>query len=210
MPEPKLDTKERILDAAEQLFAELGFSGTSLRAVTSSAGVNLAAVNYHFGSKEALLHAVLARRLGPVNEERLKWLERLETEAGDRPPAVREILRTLFAPALMALPESVARGIAGRIYAEPPSIAGPLMRELFAEVTQRYLAAIERALPDVPSDELKWRFNFVIGAMVQVLSGAAELAPIPGGLGPHDEQSVLQHLLDFAEAGMCAPAGGAR
>ena len=208
MAEPKQDTKERILDAAEQLFAEFGFSGTSLRAVTSSAGVNLAAVNYHFGSKQALLHAALGRRIAPVNEERLKWLERLETEAGERPLGVREILHSLFAPALGALPESVARGIAGRIYAEPPSVAGPLMHELFAEVTGRYLAALERALPEVAPLEIRWRFNFVIGAMVQVLSGAAELAPMPGGLAlAHDEQATLKRLLDFAEAGMCAPAG---
>ncbi len=204
MDEPKQDTKERILDAAEQLFAEFGFSGTSLRAVTSSAGVNLAAVNYHFGSKEALLHAVLGRRIAPVNEERLKWLERLESEAGER-PGVRDILQSLFAPALVALPESVARGIAGRIYAEPPSIAGPLMQDLFAEVTARYLAALERALPEVPPDEIKWRFNFVIGAMVHVVSGAAELSPMPGGLPQvHDTQATLERLLDFAEAGICA------
>ncbi len=204
------DTKERILDAAEALFAERGFNGTSLRAVTSAAGVNLAAVNYHFGSKEALLHAVLGRRVAPVNEQRVKWLERLEGEAAPGRARVRDILESLLSPALAAIPERIGRGIAGRIYAEPPDVAGPLLRDLFGDLSERYLAALERALPDLPRPELEWRFQFVIGVMVQVISGTAELAPMQGELvGLHDHAATLRRMLDFAEAGMLAPLGGA-
>ena len=203
------DTKERILDAAEELFAERGFRGTSLRAVTSAAGVNLAAVNYHFGSKEALLHAALGRRIGPVNEQRLKWLERLQAEAPDGRAQVRDILESLLAPAVHAIPEGVGRALAGRLYAEPPDVAGPLLRDLFADVAQHYLAALERSLPELPAAELAWRFQFVIGVMVQVISGMAELAPFARPLvGKDDREATVRRMLDFAEAGMLAPPGG--
>src|SRR3982750_849200 len=85
------DTKTRILDAAESLFMEHGFEATSLRQLTSAAGVNLAAVNYHFGSKEELFKGVLTRRLDPMNQERIELLGRVEREAGARPPTVEKV-----------------------------------------------------------------------------------------------------------------------
>src|SRR5690349_7711707 len=94
------DTKTRILDAAEQLFMEHGFEATSLRSLTAAAGVNLAAVNYHFGSKEELFQAVLTRRLDPMNQERIELLERVEREAGGKPSTVEKILFAMLIPAL--------------------------------------------------------------------------------------------------------------
>src|SRR5437762_5155319 len=94
------DTKSRILDVAEHLFMEHGFEATSLRSLTSSAGVNLAAVNYHFGSKEELFQAVLTRRLDPMNQERIELLKKLENGSGDRPIACERILAAMLVPAL--------------------------------------------------------------------------------------------------------------
>src|ERR1700752_4970176 len=93
-------TKARILDAAEALFMEHGFEATSLRAITASAGVNLAAVNYHFGSKEELFQAVPTRRLAPMNQERLDLLSELEREAGTDALPCDRILEAMFIPAL--------------------------------------------------------------------------------------------------------------
>src|SRR6478735_927974 len=93
-------TKTRILDAAERLFVEHGFEATSLRSLTSAAGVNLAAVNYHFGSKEELFQAVLTRRLDPMNQERIELLGRVEREAGGRTLSCDRILAAMFIPAL--------------------------------------------------------------------------------------------------------------
>src|SRR5918995_3621308 len=95
-----METKEKILDAAERLFATHGFAGTSLRAVTKEAGVNLAAVHYHFGTKEDLLRAVLSRIVIPVNRERLKMLEQVEAAAGSDPPSPAGVLQGFIAPAL--------------------------------------------------------------------------------------------------------------
>src|SRR5437762_13635541 len=86
------DTKTRILDAGEHLFMEHGFEATSLRQLTSAAGVNLAAVNYHFGSKEELFQAVLTRRLDPMNQERIQLLDRLEREAAGKAMSCEKIL----------------------------------------------------------------------------------------------------------------------
>src|SRR5213593_2222540 len=94
------DTKTRILDAAEHLFMEHGFEATSLRSLTTAAGVNLAAVNYHFGSKEELFQAVLTRRLDPMNQERIDLLAAVEHEAGSRAATVEKILFAMLIPAL--------------------------------------------------------------------------------------------------------------
>src|SRR5574340_767840 len=98
--EPSAGTKDRILDAAERLFAEHGFNGTSLRMITAAADVNLAAVNYHFRSKETLIEAVYKRRIGPANEKRLRMLDEYEAAAGDGAVPVENILRALVAPML--------------------------------------------------------------------------------------------------------------
>src|SRR3954471_17969486 len=94
------DTKTRILDAAEQLFTEQGFEATSLRSLTTAAGVNLAAVNYHFGTKEELFQAVLTRRLDPMNQERIELLERVERQAGGKPATVEKVIFAMLIPAL--------------------------------------------------------------------------------------------------------------
>src|SRR5579863_9327890 len=93
-----MTTKDRLLDAAERLFAQHGIEATSLRVITREAGVNLAAVNYHFQSKEALMHAVIARRLDPINEKRLAMLDACEAKAGEGPLAVDEVLHALLGP----------------------------------------------------------------------------------------------------------------
>ena len=107
---PGQDTKERILDAAESLFARSGVEGASLRAITRTAGVNLAAVHYHLGSKEALLAAVLVRRVGPVNQARLKRLEELEGEAQGAPCELEALLRAFLEPPIRML-EAEERGV---------------------------------------------------------------------------------------------------
>lgn len=99
-----MDTKQRILDAAEQLFAEHGFDGASLRAITGIAGVNLAAVNYHFKSKESLIQAVLARKLGPINQRRLALLDAYEADAGSKPVPLEKIVHAMIGPMVRPVP----------------------------------------------------------------------------------------------------------
>src|SRR6478735_1424018 len=140
------DTKTRILDVAEGLFMEHGFEATSLRQLTTAAGVNLAAVNYHFGTKEELFQAVLTRRLDPMNQERV------EREAGGRPATVEKVIFAMLIPALRLARDEERGGknflrVLGRAYADPAPFIRHFLSEQYAGMIGRYKEAFLRALP---------------------------------------------------------------
>jgi len=202
------DTKERILDAAERLFAAHGFAGTSLRAVTKEAGVNLAAVHYHFGTKGDLLRAVLSRIVIPVNRERLEMLERVEAAAGNDPPSLEGILEAFIAPDLRLIRDLGERGVIitrflGRSYTEPAEMVQALSREHYEELAQRFVEAFARALPEVPQTEVYWRFRLVVGVLTYTL---ADTDPT-GGYGEDlsDVDGTVRRLVAFLAAGLRAP-----
>jgi len=206
-------TKDRILDAAEQLFAERGFAATSLRRITAAAQVNLAAVNYHFHSKEALIRAVFARRLDLVNQQRLQLLEACQQRAGKGPPPLEEVLEAFFGPALR-----LGRGLAqsginfqrlmGRMYAEPGQQFRSMLQEQFKEVAVRFRAALRKALPALPPVELYWRVHFMIGAMAHTLAGVDYLQFVSEGqCDPSDVEGTIRRMVVFLAAGLRAPAG---
>src|SRR5256885_9532365 len=120
---PPHETRTRILDAAEELFMQHGFEATSMRLLTGKAGVNLAAVNYHFGSKDALIEALFRRRLDPMNGARIAELDRLETESAGRALAAEAIIRAFVGPSLRLMEDkSGGRNfirLLGRTYTEP-------------------------------------------------------------------------------------------
>ncbi|MCX4164462.1 MULTISPECIES: TetR/AcrR family transcriptional regulator [Paraburkholderia] len=172
---PAGDTKSRILDAAEALFVECGYEAMSLRQITSRAEVNLAAVNYHFGNKEALIHAMLSRRLDRLNEERLKLLERFDALLGTR-LTCEHVLGAMFIPALRLSREPRVGGKAflrllGRAYTDPSSFIRDFLGAHYASVAERFFEAFQRALPHLPREELGWRLHFAIGALSGVLAG---------------------------------------
>ena len=193
-------TRQKILDAAESLIIEHGFAATSLRAIANQADVNLAATHYHFGSKQGLLAAVFHRRMGPVTEARLKRLE--EVELSGEAITVRKVLTAFFAPFHDAMRSGLIRilpGLVARMYAEPPALTKPIMEGEFSEVAGRYIAAMHRARPDLSEEELRWRFHFMIGSMIQLLQFHAPLGM------PSSEaalQEGLNRLLDFTVAGI--------
>ncbi len=206
------DTKVRILDAAERLFSERGFAGTSLRSVTSAAGVNLAAVHYHFGGKGALLQETLHRRVAPINQERLKRLARLEARAGGGPPGVEEIVAAFLEPALQIGddPESGGawvRKLAARVFAEPRELVAPILRQEFHEVSERFVAALARALPHVPRAELEWRYQFAVGVLIFVVAERYITNLTDFDLEPGNNDAMLRRMLAFIVDGLRAPAG---
>ncbi len=156
------DTKDRILNAAEHIFAEQGLEAVSLRAVTTEAGVNIAAVNYYFGSKAALLQAMTQRHFAPVNTEQLHGLEILETDRQEL--SVEAILRAYTMPIFAMFDAQRGREwMQAKIMAfraDPsPHINTQTESEADAEVISRYYEAMRRAIPYVPADELWWRFE---------------------------------------------------
>ncbi len=205
------DTKKRILDAAEALFAERGFDATSMRAITAAAGVNLAAVNYHFGSKEALLRAIVAERLGTINERRLAMLDEGEAEAGDRPVPLEKVLRAFVEPVLRLGGDPAAGGtgfgiLLGRMYSWPSS---QMQRVLVSEMkgtVERFRNAFRRAAPDLPPTELYWRIGLSIGAMAFTLAAAGLLRAISDGLcDPSDKDETVERVMAFVLGGLRAP-----
>jgi AcrR family transcriptional regulator len=204
------DTKTLILDAAEQAFADLGFDAASLRHIISMAGVNLAAIHYHFGSKEALLAAVFRRRIGPVTAERFARLDALEARYPDGPLPVEEVLRALVEPALRMARDPDKGGPAvvrlfGRTIAEPSEMLQKLLAQEFGETFQRFVGALARALPELPPPTRMWRILFVLGSMGQVMCDPSNMKECSGGLcDPADMDTALDELTTFLAAGLRA------
>lgn len=204
------DTKRDILDAAEQLFAARGPHSTSLRQIIARARVNLAAVHYHFGSKESLLRAVMARRLVPLNAERLELLEEQERAHGRRVIPLKKVLAALVGPALRLSRNpnkggSVFMQLLGRCFMEPdPKIQAMLDRQL-AEVAGRFIPALKRALPKLPEEDFYWRIHFLVGAMAHTMADAERLRTFSGGrCNPDDTEVMIGQLVDFLAAGFNA------
>jgi len=203
---PQHETRTRILDAAEELFMQHGFEGTSMRHLTSRAGVNLAAVNYHFGSKHALIEAVFRRRLDPMNAERIAALERLQD------PSPEKIIRAFVGPSLSLIADSAGGGrnfirLLGRTYSEPAKEIRALIGQMYAPAMERYKAALKRALPQMPEDELVWRMHFMFGTLAYTLA-ATDTVQLIAGCKPEDRYDAAlleERLTAFLAAGLHAP-----
>ncbi len=207
------DTKERILDAAEALFMEQGFAATSLRMITTRAGVNLAAVNYHFGSKDELIKAVFTRRLGPLNLERIALLDELEERAEGRPLQPEQVLEAFLISGVRVARDARRGGtlfmrLLGRAFAEPTEQVRQLMPRQFQEVVARYQAALARALPELPERELVWRLHFIFGAIAYTMGGSDVLrltSRHPLKEEGTDAETLIRHLVPFLAGGLTAP-----
>ncbi len=208
---PPRGTKHRILNAAEALFAERGFEATSLRAITTSAEANLAAVNYHFGSKQELVKAVLERRVRPMNEERLRLLHACEAEAGGGNPTLESILAAFLKPPFEMCHRQNGGGavivrLFGRTYTEPGDELWKLFIGQFREVLERFGSALSRALPELPRRELFWRMHFMVATLIQTLADMRRLEMISGGeCDPTDFDAAVERLVPFLAAGLRAP-----
>jgi AcrR family transcriptional regulator len=203
---PQHETRTRILDAAEELFMQHGFEGTSMRALTTRAGVNLAAVNYHFGSKDALIEAVFRRRLDPMNAERISALEELER------PEPEAIIRAFLRPSLRMIEDAKSGErnfirLLGRTYTEPTKGIRALIGKMYAPAMERYKNALERALPQMPRDELVWRMHFMFGTLAYTLA-ATDTVQLIAGCKPedrYDARLLEDRLTAFLAAGLHAP-----
>lgn len=205
------DTKEAILDAAEAVFAEAGFEKASIRQIVAKAGVNLAAIHYHFGSKDALIEAVFTRCIGPINVQRLGLLEAVEASHPEGPLPMEAVLEAFLAP-MLRMREAKAKGLRmarlyGRLVGESTDILHQMMSRQFGGVVKRFGGALKRSLPDVAEGDLMWRFFFTVGAAAQLMLDPPGFKKISRGLcDPGDVDTALQQLVRFAAAGMRASA----
>ncbi|WP_067518101.1 TetR/AcrR family transcriptional regulator [Endozoicomonas ascidiicola] len=202
-------TVDRILDAAEKLFAEHGFAETSLRSITSKAGVNLAAVNYHFGSKKALIQAVFSRFLDPFVQNLSGALA--DYESGEKEVDLEGILHLLVDQIMAVQPRksqdlSVCMRLIGLAYTQGQGHLKKYLREVYGDVFQQYLQLMVKACPELPIDDLFWRVYFMLGSAVFTLSGANALRAIAeSDYGVHhDLEEIMRKMVPFMAAGLRA------
>jgi AcrR family transcriptional regulator len=207
-PEGVSLTREHILNAAEEVFAELGYAGTSLREIVERAQVTKALANYYFGSKEKLFEEILLRRGLPVVEERMAALAELQRTKGSA-TTVRDLVDVYLSP-LLRMPRTASTRnfmrIHARLHMEPEEFALTLRRKVYNESTRAYAQAIHVAMPHLPLKTVYWRLILLVGANLYAISDTHRIEELSKGeCNPDDINEVVEHVIDFVCAGLLAP-----
>lgn len=200
-------TKDRILNAAEVLFAEHGFGGTSLRQVTGLAQVNIAAVNYHFGSKDNLVNEVFRRRMDEMSQRRLAALDKAREDA---PGNIEAILAAFITPALAMSHDDGGNGgafirVIARAYAEQNDGLRQFLSEHYGHVQREFAKALAHCLPDLNKQTLYWRLDFLSGALTYAMADYGMIKRRAGVSEASHREQCAQQLIAFATAGLQAP-----
>lgn len=207
-----MSTKNKILDAAEQAFADKGFNGTSLREITSKAEVNLAAVNYHFGSKKELIKAVMSRYMNELSP-------RLETALlalcdNKQQPSLVEVFSAFVEP-LLALNQFKKKGtsnflqLLGRGYTDSQGFLRWFLTTQYPNVIDYFISAMKKAYPELNKEEMFWRLHFTMGTLVFTMSSSDALIDIAKNdfADDIDIAGVIQRVIPYIAAGVAAPIG---
>lgn len=204
------DTRTSILDAAERLFAEHGFAETSLRAITSEADVNLAAVNYHFGSKKALIQAVFARYLDPFSEQLAVSLKEQEHNSGITVEQVLALLMERMASIESHNGQGLPRfmKLLGLAYSQSQGHLKRYLTDTYGDVMRQYFVLLRSACPELAPADLYWRSYFMLGSVVFTLSGAETLKAIARRDFAIDDSTstILTRMIPFLAAGLREPS----
>ncbi len=204
-----LQTPDRILATAEEMFAEQGYWGVSLRSITRASGVNIAAIHYHFGSKQELLERIFEKRCGPMNEDRLRLLADCREGAG-RPPLLEQILEAYLRPSFIwpSDPDGARRFLRLRavLSHEHETLAADLISRHFNEISRSFVEAVAAVLPDCSEEEIFWRFQFLLAAQYYTLSNPGRIVILSKGkCDPEDAEASLRHMVPFCAAVFRAP-----
>ncbi|MGD1897800.1 MAG: TetR/AcrR family transcriptional regulator [Phormidesmis sp.] len=206
MSSSSIDTQTQILDTAERLFSEQGFGATSLRSIIREADVNIGAINYHFGSKDALISAAIDRMAQPIVKASIERVKQCEAEG--LPMTVETILRAFFGPALEIIClEEENRGLVrarfmGQCRTEPAIEI--VAAKAFEESTQFFIKALQRALPDQSESEIQWKLDLAVSMLIRILCAAYQPGSVLEGNSEKDVERALSRLVSFAAAGMKA------
>ncbi|AOS43902.1 putative DNA-binding transcriptional regulator [Lacunisphaera limnophila] len=198
-------TPARILAAAEALFADNGYANITLRQITAHAGVNLAAVNYHFFDKETLYRELLTQRLRQINHQRAVLLEAAEARAPDGLAPLDEIMDALARPAFLpegAFTPASAR-LLGRVLLEQATLTEGLLQQEFQPMMTRIGQALRRHQPGLPPADFLWRFSFIVGALHHSLATLPNMHALTQGIcRDNDANAALGSFTKFAIAAM--------
>lgn len=202
----EISKRDRILDAAEELFAERGFDGVTLRQIASSAGVDVALANYHFGKKLELFNAVFERRSALLNKSRLDALRKVQAEQADTGPSVEQIIEAFLRP-LELTQETADPGwrhyLALIAYVNNSTYWGKrMMSKLFDDLVQEFIAALRQALPTASDQDMYWCYHNLSGALTLTLAQTERIDTLSGGLcKSSDFQAAYDHMIPFVAAG---------
>ncbi|GLQ98877.1 TetR/AcrR family transcriptional regulator [Dyella mobilis] len=198
-------TKERILTAAEALFAQRGFEAASLRQLTAAAGVNLAAVNYHFGSKDNLVEEVFKRRLDQLNNRRLAALKQVTAQSET---TLEDVLGAFIRPALDLSHDGgggLFMRVLARAFAEHDDSLRKFLSDNYGHVMRQFTTEFAKLLPGLSKEELYWRIDLVTGALTHAMSGFGIIQRKSDVSETTHREQTAEHLIRFAAAGLRAP-----
>lgn len=208
-PRGRSDSRERIIDAAERLFADHGYAGCSFRMISKASGINQGLLHYHFASKQNLFSEIFLRYAGKVTERRMALLDAAETAAGDGPVAIETVVRCFVEPPLRLLQTGPSGQAGVRIHSqlrhEPSSFALDLRRRAFGRSTRRFVHAMRLACPHLAAETVYWRFNFMVGCYLVVVSQSGRIEDISGGAcSSQDIDGAVAQIVSFLVAGFSA------
>jgi len=201
MEETKDSARERILDAAEVVFAQQGYDAATMRAITQAAGANIASVNYYFGSKDGLFIETVRRRVEPVNQERFKLLDE-HRKSSEEPLTVEQVVHALLYPMAKIIAQPSAFKLMGRCMTERREIQRKVYENFFFEVGKTFLDALREALPECAHSELVLRFHFTVSLMVGALLQHERLEYLLPQQSVNQGDRFLQRLANFMVAGL--------
>jgi len=209
LPPEENATRERLLDTAQRLFAERGFSQVTLRELTAAAGTNLASVNYYFGSRDELLHALMRRAARAVHGKRTQLLEEAQRHHGTGKAQLRRILYALLEPAIVSEPGRRTDFLFGALLARAHADGRDELLDLLERQTTHldpFAEALQRALPDLPREEIYWRLHFVLNLEHAVQTELKRLHYLSKGLCDiEDRRAIVDRIVEFALPGLLAP-----
>ncbi len=204
------DTRDRLLNTAQRLFAEQGFKATSLRQITQEAEANVASVNYHFGSKEEMLNELIKRRVEPVNERRYALLKKYRAEAGGQPIPLEKIFEAFFLPFFQSAAPYTDKDTMDLIHiidrlSEQSTLRQAVYEEHFKTLQITILEALSETLPELETGELHWRFHFALSLMLSSMSTRQRVGNYSKEFcDPEDIEGMVKRLIQFICAGFRA------
>ncbi len=205
-----MSTKTKILNAAEVLFADKGFNGTSLREITSQAEVNLAAVNYHFGSKKELIKAVMSRYMNELSPRLESALHAICVD--EVQPTLNEVFSAFLEP-LLHLNTFKDNGtstflqLLGRGFTDNQGFLRWFLTTQYPGVFTNFTQAVHKAYPELTSEEMFWRLHFTMGTIVFTMSSSDALIDIAQNDFDRevDIAGVIKQVIPYVAAGVAAP-----
>jgi AcrR family transcriptional regulator len=201
-------SREKIFASAERLFAQRGFNGVSVREIANDAGVNSALVGYYFGGKKGLLSEVYTRHCTPLNQERMRLLK--EFSQGKNGPTLEHILEAFIRPSLEVTVDHHGRSNFTRLRAilsgENSALLEKLIADNFDQSSQTFVDALRKCLPHLKTEDVLWRFHFLLGAIYYTGAGPHRIRELSSGrCDPSDPIASAEEMIPFLAAGFRAP-----